>query len=104
MKKRIVALLLVLVLTMAMMVPVFAATVQPRAEGTCPYCGKYALTSVLSAPYERAIPAGGQGHNFYAYMTYLCGNCLRYCDIQLYFTRSGVHDGPTCSICGFSGS
>lgn len=34
MKKRIVALLLVLVLTMAMMVPVFAA--EPRADG-CPH-------------------------------------------------------------------
>lgn len=67
MKKRIVALLLVLVLSMAMLVPVFAATVEPRA---CNHNWIY-LDSVIT----NCVYLNDALHRITYYYNLICDRC-----------------------------
>lgn len=95
MKKRIVALLLVLVLSMAMMVPVFAAMVEPRA---CSHnYTPYAYSATACVKYDKTY------HRYYRIRSDICTLCAMTQTVDETI-RIDPHNFATdrkCSECGY---
>ena len=91
MKKRIVALLLVLVLSMAMVVPVFAAGINPCANG---HVGWGHIRRDITG-----YSTINGTHHYVYYKDYgICGGC----GISAYYNSGSYTEGhwPPCSKCG----
>ncbi len=90
MKKRIVALLLVLVLSMAMVVPAFAAAVEPRA---CSH--NWIFVREIISGYQTI---NGTSHYVYYNNYGICSLCAKE---GVYSSGSRIEGHwPPCSLCG----
>ena len=98
MKKRIVALLLVLVLTMAMMVPAFAAAPNPCPNGHNSY-------TPYSYGTEYYVSNGNKTHRKVQIVSYICTQCAHSRDVEEVLDASlPCNAGVTnkCHYCGYT--
>ncbi len=95
MKKKVLALFLVLALTLAMMVPVFAAT----SGSACAVCGSTQWNISSWTPWYPENCGNVSFHYLYQQGSGTCARCGTYSP-NAATSRIEVPHSPPCSICG----